>query len=74
MIKPDLNKREWQYIDDMLANYADGYHTPAMIINEAVENIIEKLTLDINLSEEESWLCDNAGTAYEAVLFQMEDK
>lgn len=74
MTKPELNEREWQYIDDVLADYADGYHTPAMIINEAVEDIIEKFTLEINLSEGESWLCDNAGTAYEAVLFQMEDK
>lgn len=73
MTKPELNQREWQYIDDLLANYADGYHTPAMIIDEGVEDVIEKFTLNINLSEGESWLCDNAGTAYEAVAWQLEE-
>lgn len=71
MIKPDLTKQEWQYIDDILAEYSDGYSTPAMIVNQAVVETIDQYTDDGSYGGCPGWLMRNAGTAYEGVTYRL---
>lgn len=73
MTKPELSKTQWKYIEKILTNYESNYHTATRIIDEAVKDIVERFAVGINLDEGESWLCDNAGTAYEAIAWQFEE-
>ncbi len=71
MKKPDLSEYEWKYIDDILAEYSDGYSTPATIVNQAVVETIDQYTSDGYYGGWPGWLMRNAATAYEGVTYRL---